>query len=133
MPLQALCRSGPVNWRLLRKLYMASSNTAPPARPLRSENFIFRKNDPPPMPATMSLDNIRVYQRPGQINTGCSPEAYPTKEYICAMRSRYTIDPAEDVLLKGCDGGADNGATPEPAMLTSLLALLATGTALLAL
>jgi hypothetical protein len=33
-------------------------------------------------PAEMKVDYVRVYQRKGQTNTGCSPKNYPTADYI---------------------------------------------------
>ena len=33
-------------------------------------------------PAEMLVDYVRIYQRKGQQNIGCSPDDYPTEEYI---------------------------------------------------
>jgi hypothetical protein len=33
-------------------------------------------------PAEMLVDYVRVYQRKGSTNVGCSPKDYPTAEYI---------------------------------------------------
>jgi Beta-glucan synthesis-associated protein SKN1/KRE6/Sbg1 len=33
-------------------------------------------------PAEMLVDYVRVYQRKGSSNVGCSPKAYPTADYI---------------------------------------------------
>jgi hypothetical protein len=41
-------------------------------------------------PAEYKIDYIRVYQRKGQENTGCSPMNYPTKDYINNHMEAYT-------------------------------------------
>ncbi|KDR79505.1 hypothetical protein GALMADRAFT_1243340 [Galerina marginata CBS 339.88] len=41
-------------------------------------------------PAEMKVDYIRVYQRKGQTNTGCSPKNYPTADYINSHLEAYT-------------------------------------------
>ncbi|ORY69175.1 beta-glucan synthesis-associated [Leucosporidium creatinivorum] len=41
-------------------------------------------------PATMRIDYVRIYQDPDQINIGCSPEAYPTADYIASHLEAYT-------------------------------------------
>jgi hypothetical protein len=33
-------------------------------------------------PAEMRVDYVRVYQRDGETNVGCSPDGFPTEEYI---------------------------------------------------
>lgn len=33
-------------------------------------------------PAEMLVDYVRVYQRKGSTNVGCSPSGYPTADYI---------------------------------------------------
>jgi beta-glucan synthesis-associated protein KRE6 len=33
-------------------------------------------------PVRMRVDYIRVYQRKDQINIGCNPKGFPTKDYI---------------------------------------------------
>ena len=33
-------------------------------------------------PAEMLVDYVRVYQRDGEVNVGCSPPDYPTEDYI---------------------------------------------------
>jgi hypothetical protein len=33
-------------------------------------------------PTTMSVDYVRVYQHPDNINYGCDPDAFPTQAYI---------------------------------------------------
>lgn len=40
-------------------------------------------------PAEMRVDYVRVYQRTGQTNIGCSPADYPTKEYIKQHMDSY--------------------------------------------
>ncbi|KAF4572377.1 hypothetical protein EYR36_006871 [Pleurotus pulmonarius] len=41
-------------------------------------------------PAEMLVDYVRVYQRKGAINVGCSPKDYPTADYINAHMDAYT-------------------------------------------
>jgi len=41
-------------------------------------------------PATMSIDYIRVYQDPDNINYGCDPENFPTQDYIKQYLEAYT-------------------------------------------
>jgi len=33
-------------------------------------------------PTVMSVDYVRVYQRPEDVNTGCDPDNFPTQSYI---------------------------------------------------
>ena len=33
-------------------------------------------------PTVMSIDYVRVYQRPEDVNTGCDPDNFPTQSYI---------------------------------------------------
>ncbi|KAH7890663.1 beta-glucan synthesis-associated [Phlebopus sp. FC_14] len=40
-------------------------------------------------PAEMRVDYVRVYQRRGQHNVGCSPEGFPTEEYIAKHMDAY--------------------------------------------
>lgn len=40
-------------------------------------------------PAEMLVDYVRVYQRKGQTNVGCSPADYPTADYINAHMDSY--------------------------------------------
>ncbi|TFK27264.1 concanavalin A-like lectin/glucanase, partial [Coprinopsis marcescibilis] len=42
------------------------------------------------LPATMSIDYIRVYQPRGARNVGCDPIEYPTAEYIRTYNRAYT-------------------------------------------
>jgi hypothetical protein len=50
-------------------------------------------------PATMSVDHVRIWQRPGAINVGCDPPGYPTSQYISCNRDLY-MDEAEKPLWK---------------------------------
>lgn len=43
-----------------------------------------------PLPATMSIEYIRVYQYPDAINYGCDPPNYPTSAYINRFIEAYT-------------------------------------------
>ena len=42
-------------------------------------------------PATMSVDYVRVYQDPDNINVGCDPEDYPTADYISTCVPRFVL------------------------------------------
>jgi len=41
-------------------------------------------------PAEMLVDYVRVYQRVGKRNIGCSPKDYPTEDYINRNLEAYT-------------------------------------------
>ncbi|KAI9604348.1 hypothetical protein H4Q26_003962 [Puccinia striiformis f. sp. tritici PST-130] len=43
-----------------------------------------------PMPARMLVDYVRVYQKQGQENIGCSPKGFPTESYINKHMNAYT-------------------------------------------
>ncbi|KAG6825851.1 hypothetical protein H0H92_002186 [Tricholoma furcatifolium] len=42
-------------------------------------------------PAEMRFEYVRVYQRTGSSNVGCSPDAFPTEDYINNHMDAYTI------------------------------------------
>lgn len=41
-------------------------------------------------PAEMRVDYVRVYQRKGHTNIGCSPDRFPTADYIDKHMDAYT-------------------------------------------
>lgn len=41
-------------------------------------------------PAEMLVDYVRVYQRKGETNIGCSPPGYPTADYINNHSDAYS-------------------------------------------
>lgn len=43
-----------------------------------------------PSPAHMLIDYVRIYQKKGQENIGCSPKNYPTENYINEHMNAYT-------------------------------------------
>jgi hypothetical protein len=50
-------------------------------------------------PGVMSVDHVRIWQRPGKINVGCDPQAvtdsgesFPTAQYISCNRHLYVED-----------------------------------------
>ena len=47
-----------------------------------SPNFRFIDFEHLTFPTVMSVDYVRVYQNPDNINTGCDPEDFPTQTYI---------------------------------------------------
>ena len=42
-------------------------------------------------PTVMSVDYVRVYQRPEDVNTGCDPDNFPTQSYINQYVSSFSI------------------------------------------
>jgi hypothetical protein len=40
-------------------------------------------------PGEMLVDYVRVYQRKGQTNVGCSPKDFPTEDYINRHMDSY--------------------------------------------
>lgn len=46
------------------------------------------------LPATMSVDHVRVYQRKSAVNVGCSPTEYPTQQEVACNLQEY-LSPAE--------------------------------------
>lgn len=44
-------------------------------------------------PTEMLIDYVRIYQRKGHENIGCSPDDYPTEEYINNHLPAYTSKP----------------------------------------
>ncbi|SCU83156.1 LAFA_0D02058g1_1 [Lachancea sp. 'fantastica'] len=82
---KALHPNGNIDWRLLSKEPMSvilnlglSTNWA-----YIDFNSIF-------FPVTMSIDYVRVYQPSDAINVNCSPDDYPTYEYIQKHLNAYT-------------------------------------------
>jgi hypothetical protein len=55
-----------------------------------SNSFIPIDFDNLKFPAKLRIDYIRVYQDEDNINWGCDPEDFPTKEYIDTYYSAYT-------------------------------------------
>ena len=47
-----------------------------------SPNFGFIDFEHLTFPTTMSVDYVRVYQNPDNINIGCEPDGFPTQDYI---------------------------------------------------
>lgn len=53
-------------------------------------------------PAELLVEYVRVYQRNGQQNIGCSPKDYPTADYINAHLPAYSSTfPAAPTLDAG--------------------------------
>jgi len=44
-------------------------------------------------PAEFLIDYVRVYQRKGATNVGCSPKDYPTAKYIDEHADAYQSEP----------------------------------------
>ncbi|KIJ49083.1 glycoside hydrolase family 16 protein [Sphaerobolus stellatus SS14] len=55
-----------------------------------SESFQTVDFDALTFPSDFLIDYVRVYQRKGELNVGCSPPDYPTKEYITDHMQAYT-------------------------------------------
>ena len=47
-----------------------------------SPNFGFIDFEHLTFPTVMSVDYVRVYQDPDNINIGCDPDGFPTQSYI---------------------------------------------------
>ena len=71
-----------------------------------SEDFGEVDIDNLPFPAYMSVDNIRVYQRPDQMNVGCSPPDMPTAQWINCNKEKYMTNSKDDILFGPCTSGA---------------------------
>jgi hypothetical protein len=56
-------------------------------------------------PTEMLIDYVRIYQRKGHENVGCSPDDYPTAEYINNHLEAYT-NPNLTSWRGGVPGGA---------------------------
>lgn len=56
-------------------------------------------------PTEMLIDYVRIYQRKGHENVGCSPDNYPTEEYIDNHREAYK-NPNLTMWRGGVPGGA---------------------------
>jgi hypothetical protein len=52
-------------------------------------------------PAVMSVDYVRVWQKPGGTNVGCDPPELPTRNWIACHRDDY-LGPREQWNLGGC-------------------------------
>lgn len=53
------------------------------------------------LPATMSVDYVRVYQRESALNVGCNPPDYPTADEIACRPEEY-FGPSEVWVLPAC-------------------------------
>ncbi|KAF7315039.1 Glycoside hydrolase family 16 protein [Mycena indigotica] len=58
-----------------------------------SRNFGAVDLDQLTFPTTLSIDYVRVYQYPDQINIGCDPPNFPTQDYINTYIEAYTSNP----------------------------------------
>ena len=56
-----------------------------------SPNFGFIDFEHLTFPTVMSVDYVRVYQNPDNINTGCDPEDFPTQAYINKWVSLFLV------------------------------------------
>ncbi|KAG8863844.1 hypothetical protein FRB96_007681 [Tulasnella sp. 330] len=73
--------SGQVSWSIKAEAMKADPVSGASQRPVSQE---------PMFPANMYIDYIRVYQKPDQINVGCSPKDFPTESYIENHIEAYT-------------------------------------------
>jgi beta-glucanase (GH16 family) len=55
-----------------------------------SPNFGFIDFEHLTFPTTMSVDYVRVYQNPDNINIGCEPDGFPTQDYITKFTQAYS-------------------------------------------
>jgi hypothetical protein len=76
------------------------------------------------LPAWYEIDYVRLWQRPNNIRTSCSPKDYPTQGWIESHRDRYVLpnmnEPLRPVLSGGgqCTspedcGGSGRGSCPD--------------------
>lgn len=65
----------------------------------------WQKIDPSTLtfPTEMLIDYVRIYQRKGDENIGCSPDDYPTEDYINNHLNAYTSKPDACPLSSGLD------------------------------
>lgn len=69
------------------------------------------------LPAFYEIDYIRIWQRQGSKQTGCSPSSYPTQGWIESHRDRYVApnmnEPLRPILAGGakCTTDADCGSS----------------------
>lgn len=75
-------------------------------------------------PAYMYVDYIRVYQRPKDINVGCSPPGYPTAQWISCHKKNYTTSSADDVLFGKCASASYVAQLAPSAILLLLLSMI---------
>jgi len=54
-----------------------------------SPNFGFIDFEHLTFPTVMSVDYVRVYQNPDNINIGCEPDGFPTQDYITQFPDAY--------------------------------------------
>lgn len=52
-------------------------------------------------PGVMSVEHVRVWQRPGAISVGCDVPGFTTSEYISCNRQRYVSDADKDLWKFG--------------------------------
>jgi beta-glucanase (GH16 family) len=71
-----------------------------------------------PFPSYMMVDWIRVYQRPGSLNVGCSPPEMPTAQWINCHKDLYKTSNKDDILFGTCTSGAT-----EKTRISSLVAV----------
>ena len=57
-----------------------------------------------PLPASMLVDWVRVWQRPTAVDVGCSPPDAPTAQYIACNREKFVLSPGDELLVPqgGC-------------------------------
>ena len=56
-----------------------------------------------PFPSYMMIDNVRVYQRPDQVNVGCNPPDYPTAQWIACNKKDFMTNPDDEILFETCE------------------------------
>ena len=76
-----------------------------------------------PFPSYMMIDYIRVYQRPNQLNVGCSPASKPTSQWINCHKDLYQTSSKDDILFGPCNGAGC--AKPALAAIGAVLAFVA--------
>ncbi|KZV60495.1 glycoside hydrolase family 16 protein [Peniophora sp. CONT] len=94
--------NGKLSWTLLSGGLVADNKSEIAARPIPQEpmyiifnlglstSFVTIDYDDLTLPATLSVDYVRVYQDPDNINVGCDPDDFPTADYISTYNEAYS-------------------------------------------
>ncbi|KAK2077814.1 hypothetical protein QBZ16_004662 [Prototheca wickerhamii] len=70
-----------------------------------------------PFPSTFNIDYVRVYQAPNAINVGCSPDAYPTQQWLACNRDKYIVRKQDKNRISGKCASGGSRALPGPVAL----------------
>lgn len=69
----------------------------------------------------------RVYQAPNAINVGCSPDAYPTQQWLACNRDKFIVRKQDKGRISGkCASGGSRTLPGSVALLLSAVLLMFT-------